>query len=146
MKIDLTEKEYRTLVETLELANWMLHAHAEEERKDTVEFRDLEQKIFALARDFGMGDEITYDKELEGYFSSKEIEEHCLTYVDEYNNDTFWDELIERMVARDLARHIGEEALEKMSFEEKFEKEEPFRIQYEEEFGQYGIEHLVLKP
>lgn len=143
--MELTEQEYRTLVESLELANWMLHAHAEEERKDTVKFRELEQKILSLAKNFGMSKEILYDEKLEEYFASKEIEDSCLAYVDEYNNDTFWDELIERMVARDLMRQEGENALDEMSFEEKLEKEEPFRIQYEEEFGQYGVDRLVVK-
>jgi hypothetical protein len=146
MKIDLTEQEYRTLVEALELASWMLHAHAEEERKDTERFRDLEQKVLSAAQDFGMGKEILYDKKLEEYYPSRDIEDRCLAYVDDYNNDTFWDELIERMVARDLMRKVGEKVYQDMGFEEKLEKEEPLRIQYEDEFGRYGIDRLVLKP
>jgi hypothetical protein len=146
MKIDFTNQEYKTLVEALELANWMLHAHAEEEREDTESFRDLEQKVLALSEDFGMADEIIYDKKLETYYPSREMEDNCLAHVDEYNNDTFWDELIERFVARDLIRQVGEEAYQAMDFEEKFKKEEPFRIQYEDEFGNNGIERLVIKP
>lgn len=146
MKIDFTDQEYKTLVEALELANWMLHAHAEEERKDTERFRDLEQKVLSLSKEFGMGKEIIYDKKLEEYYASREIEDSCLAYVDEYNNDTFWDELIERFVARDLIRQVGEKAYYEMGFEEKIEKEEPVRIQYEDEFGTNGIERLAIKP
>ena len=140
--MDFSKEEYRTLVEAMQLANWVLHAYAEEERKETKNFRELEQKILSFSKDYGMEKDVHYDKRLEEYLPSRELEEGALTYVDDYNNDTFWDELMERLVMRDLIAQIGEDGLEALSFEQRIEKEEPIRLKYEDEFEKYGISRL----
>ena len=145
MKINITNKEYRTLVEALELAGWVLHAHAEEEREDTKQFRELEQKILSFAKDFGMKNEISYDSKLEEYIPSRQFEENFLKYIDEYNDDTFWEELIERLVKRDLLREEGKEGFENLAFDERFQKEDPIRIKYENEFEHHGIERVFVR-
>ena len=145
MKINITNREYRTLVQALELASWVLHAHAEEERKDTKHFRELEQKILSFARDFGMGNEISYDPKLEEYLPTRQFEESVLGYIDAYNEDTFWEELIERLVKRDLLRQEGREGFEGLSFDERFQKEDPIRLKYENEFEHHGIERLSVR-
>ena len=67
-------------------------------------------------------------KNLKAIFPSKEIEEHC---------QPMWTNITPILLGmnssrgwwpRGSARHVGKEAMEKMSFEEKFEKEEPFEL------------------
>ncbi len=53
MEINITKKEYETLLEMLEITDWILHAHKTDMPEETKPFRELEQKIFSLAKDFG---------------------------------------------------------------------------------------------
>jgi len=53
MKINITKKEYRTLLEMIEIANWVLFAHKIEKDPETDKFRELEQKLLSYAKDMG---------------------------------------------------------------------------------------------
>lgn len=64
--------------------------------------------------------------------------------IDEYNNDTFWDELMFRMAERDLIEKYGEDAVRKMKFEERVDKEQPFLDAYRKEFEENGLSNLRL--
>jgi hypothetical protein len=66
-------------------------------------------------------------------------------YIDEYNSDVFWDELIHRLARRDLIREYGEENVINMSLEQLIEKEQQFIEKYDEEFAKNGIEYLEIK-
>ena len=65
-------------------------------------------------------------------------------YIDDYDNQTFWEELIERLANRDFLAKYGEEAIQKMSFEERFTKFQEFEERYDEEFEDHGIERIVI--
>ena len=45
MKIEITKKEYRALLDVFHLADWVLHAYKTEEGPETEEYRALEQKM-----------------------------------------------------------------------------------------------------
>lgn len=57
---------------------------------------------------------------------------------------TFWDELVERLVFRDLVRQEGRENLLQMNIIERFKKEDPIRGKYSREFEAYGLENLIV--
>ena len=145
MKINFTKKEYRAMVEALSIADWVLDAYSTTERAEMLRFEELFQKVFGHAKDFGMENDITYDPKLQEYNPSLQFEEQVLRYVDEYNEETFWDQLIDRLVRRDLARQEGEENIRQMDFEAYFRKEDPIRGKYEDEFEQHGIDRLTIK-
>jgi MFS transporter, OFA family, oxalate/formate antiporter len=63
MQVSITKKEYKTLLEILEIAGWVLSAHKTEKDPRTQKFRDLEQKFFALAADMGYPDFFEYDED-----------------------------------------------------------------------------------
>ena len=48
MKINITKKEYRTLLEMVEIANWVLYAHKTEEEPEKKKSPQL--RIYALCR------------------------------------------------------------------------------------------------
>lgn len=146
MKINFTKKEYQTLIDALEIASWVLHSHKIEEREETKKYRDLEQKLYSYAKDFGMKHLIVYDKKLEKYFPTKDFEDQspAMAFMEEYDNDTFWDELINRLALRDLILQEGEERFKEMPFEEHFTKEDPIRQKYQNEFESNGINNLNI--
>ncbi len=142
MKINFTKKQYEDLVKLVYLGTWMVNAHRTD---DIVEkYEDLEQYLLSFYKDFDMEKYIEFDKKLNKFFPTGEFEEDTDVeqYIDEYNNDIFWEELIDRLARRDFIRAYGEENLLKMTWEERFEKEQPFIDKYAEEFEKYGIERL----
>ncbi len=61
MNLVLSRKEFRSLLEVLEIADWVLHAYKAEEPAETRPYRELEQKVLAMAESFGFEDLVDYD-------------------------------------------------------------------------------------
>ena len=56
MKINFTKREYRLLIDILEISEWVLNAHSNVEREDTKKYSELAQKIFSYAKEMGYED------------------------------------------------------------------------------------------
>ena len=146
MEIDITKDEYSTLLEIFEIADWVLHAHKIEENPETAKYRNIEQKVFSYAEDFGFENLIRFDDHLEQYFPTKEFEETSagMKFIEEFENDSFWDELTERLVLRDLIRQEGKDNILRMTLEKRFQKEEPLREKYISEFQNNGLNNIDI--
>ena len=144
MKLNLTKKQYITLIKLLYLGEWMANAHRTDDRIE--EFEEFDQYILSFGKDFGLEGKIIYDEKLKMFFLTPEfISEAGLDdYIDEYDEDTFWNELISRLSRRDLIDRYGEEAIKDMKLEELIDKEQVFIEEYEEEFKRHGINNLVV--
>jgi len=147
MEITLTTDEYKTLLETVQIASWILHAYRVEQGPETKAYRDLEQKILSLAKEAGFGDLVQYSEELREYFPSREFEEKGppMQFIDEYDEESFWDELAERLGTRDLVEEEGEDTVRKMDPWERATRIESLHGSYLEEFEKYGLERLRLQ-
>jgi hypothetical protein len=147
MQVSITRKEYKTLLEILEISGWVLHSHKTEKDPRTQKFRDLEQKFFALAADMGYPDFFVYDEKLKSY-SPTDIHEETIDvfdYIEEYDDDTFWDKLGEMLGFRDLIDQIGEDAVADMDPGERFMKIEEMSSRYFDEFFENGIKRLYVQ-
>lgn len=146
MKINITKREYRLLLDILNIADWVLHAHHVQKPSETEGHRQLKQRFYSYAKEMGFKNLIEYIPKYEEYFPTAEFEDKSLymNYIDEFVEDTFWDELIERLVRRDLVREVGEDNFKNMSITERFEKEDPIRQKYEEEFEANGLANLQI--
>jgi len=144
MKIELTRKQYEALIKLIYLGEWVINAYRTDDRLR--EFEEVEQHILSFYEEFGMERNICFDKELKRFFMTREFEaeSHVHDYIDEYNENTFWDELIFRLARRDLIERYGEEAIKNMDLEEMMQKEGVFIDEYEEEFERNGIKNLVI--
>ena len=147
MNIEISKKEYRTLLDVLHIADWVLHAYKTEEGPETEEFRVLEQKFLSLAEDMGFGHFVEYDAEMKKYFPTREYEEtsSVMDAIVDYDNECFWDELTERLATRDLIQQEGKDKVVALDFEERMIKMETFQGRYEEEFERQGLNRLVIK-
>lgn len=146
MKINITKKEYQALLGTLYVADWIFHAHSEQQTEETKVYRELENKVLSLADEFSMGNCIECNEKTKERFLSKEfIKGNKLEgHIEKFENETFWEELLERLARRDFLRQYGEEAILKMSINERFEKEMFFHQKYDKEFGENGLENLKV--
>lgn len=146
MKVDITKKEYRTLLDLLGIAGWVLHAYRDEDATRTSGYREIEQKLYAKAAEFGCQDLIFHDEEEDQFFPTAEYEEEgpVLNFIDEYNDETFWKELVERLAMRDVLSRIGQKEFHAMSVEERMNKLDTAIGIYEEEFAKNGLNRLEI--
>ena len=146
MRIHLAQREYRVLLEILEMASWVLHAYETEKDPHKKKYRQLEQKLLSYAQEAGAGDLVVFDEKLREYFPTRLFEETSsgMEFVEEFEDQTFWDELCQRLARRDLLRQEGVEELSTMSLEERFEKEQALYDQYAREFETNGLDNVTI--
>jgi len=143
LKIEFNKNQYEGLIKLVYLGNWMVNAY----RIDDClrEFEEIEEYVLSFSDEMDFDNYVVYDKKFKKHFPTRKFEEEVHVYVDEYNDEMFWDELIDRFAKRDFINKYGQEAIRKMDLEERFGKLQPFINKYEREFGKYGIENLVIK-
>jgi len=144
MQVNLTKKEYITLPEMVYLADWMLHSYRTDRPPDRQAHRQLEEKILSLAKEFGCDDMVQFDQKLNAHFPTREFEDSVTPFIEEYDDDTLWAELTERLMQRDVVRAVGEEKLRTLTIEERLKAEEPHEQKYNDEFQEHGLERLEV--
>ena len=142
MNVSLTPEQYKTLLLTTYLGNWMVNSHQFETDKT---FDTLASHVYSYAESFGLASLVELDADNGQYYPTRELEALAAEHMDAYDNETFWAELIERLSERDLVAKYGQDASEKMTVEEHFTNSEEFEARYDEEFENYGVERLTIK-
>jgi len=143
MKIELTEEQFKTLLKLAYIARWIAtYRNAD----DVEEYVSLEEYLFSLADECGLEKFAEYNEEIEGYMPSREFEEetNIREMLNEYEESIFWDQLISRLVYRDLLRALGEENIKNANREEVMRMQENFVKAYLHEFSRNGLENLEI--
>lgn len=143
MKIEFSKTQYKTLVKALFLASWVVNSHKTEEPDD--EFERLEQYILSHGKFFDLKN-VEFDDKHGKYYHDREFEEKTLKHLEEFVDESFWVELIDRLAERDFFNALGESEIRKMSRDERFRKFYEFADPYEAEFAEHGIDKLVIRP
>ncbi len=150
MKVKLTmdREQYENLLRLAYLGNWMINGiRTGGEQDEFIEaYNQLLQFLLARAYEAGMDDIVEYSEEYGKWLPTGAFTEETeiAEYIDEYNDDNFWEELVYRLAERDFTTRYGEETARAMSLDEYIEKRHPFLEKYEEEVTQNGIENLYL--
>lgn len=144
--IELTSKQFETLLKVVYLGNWMANAHRTDDMKK--DYESIEDYIFSLAPQFGFKKYMDHDDaDGEKYYPTRLFEEQ--TDVDklheEYDEETFWDELIHRLAERDFYEQYPEKVIKKMSREERFVLLSRFVEAYCQEMEEFGLERLRVE-
>ena len=148
MKINFTKKEYLLLLDVLYMADWVLNAHREaDEKEDTREYEKLEQKILSYAKKMGMEKYVDFDPEYNMYFHSRFFEEtrRAQEFIDEFENDCFWEELINRLTKRDFLKSFSEKEIKEMDPYTRFERLLELSEKYSDEFEKNGLKNILVK-
>ncbi len=74
-----------------------------------------------------------YDENFKIYFPTNKFDEFVQHYIEDYDENYFWEELFYRMSERDFIRAYSRNEISKMEMKERFEKEEPFREKWDKE-------------
>jgi len=145
MELTLSRAEYRLLLDMVYIATWVMTAFKTEEDARTAAYEELEQKIFSMAEKAGFGHLIEYAAEFASYFPLRDFEENgpAHGFIDEYEDDSFWEQLTSRLAERDVIKKLGSAAkymqLDPMERIDLLGEREEF---YNEEFATHGLERL----
>ena len=143
MKINIKKNEYRLLLDMVEIAEWVLNSHRTDSSDEIKQYSELYQKILSHAKEMGFENLITYDESLDGYYATAEYEEsEHMRYIEEFEDDVFWEALPHRLAVRDLMEQIGEEGYTDMEFEERMSKLVELEAFYYVELEDNGIDNL----
>lgn len=150
IEIGFTKEQFKILLKLAYLGEWMVNANrdgsAENPRKK--EYEKLEDYIFSFAKEFGFGEYVDNEDADKGkFFPTRIFEEETDVHKlhEEYDEETFWDELIDRLGERDFYRHYSKNKLQKMSQKERFVNLYEFIDKWAEEIDENGIERLEIK-
>lgn len=142
MQIDLTKEQYRHMLDMLYLGEWTANGVRLYEQRLT-DYDDMLRTFCAKAEEFGCGDLVSYDAEQDGYYPNDAYEQEMRPIVDQYNNATFWQELVNRMAAKE-ALEAGYGFLSEEAYTRAKSQAE---LSYEQEFKTNGLRHVqVVKP
>ena len=144
MDIKLTEKQFEKLLKLTYLGMWVVEAH---EQDNDNYFTEIEQLLYSKSEEISDQKFIEYDEVSKKYYPALNFdkEDIIVKYIDTYEENIFWDELIDRLTKRDMINKYGLDGIQKMSQEEVFEHEKEFIDKYEQEFQKTGIENLGIK-
>lgn len=143
MKIECTKEEFKVLMDLVYAGNLLINGpKSKEERVER--YSDMEQKIFAMAKEYGLDDLIEYDEEFKEYMPTHEYEEDEFNeYIDEYDTSVFWEELVMRLARRDALNYAGD-VDQNVSPGALREMQLKWEEQYEEEIADNGIMNLKI--
>lgn len=142
MEIDFTREQFEKLLDLTYLGNWAVNSYRIDDRIE--EYEDLTEYLLSFAIAFGFKEKIDFDEGEGRYFPSRRFEEKNLEFIEEYEEESFWDNLILRLAERDIIREYGEDAVNSMDWEEREKKKAPYLRKYQKEIDENGIENLEV--
>ena len=147
MRLDLTDDQARTLVECLYIANWIVAGWNDfDDLQMRSDVSELEQLIFGVAADSNP-DYLEGEPGAKGeLFPTMELEERSRARdaLDLYEDNVFWEELIERLAEREAMRDTGEAAWRTMSGSARIDRVDPHAKRIREALRRHGINALMV--
>ena len=104
MKISFTTREYARLLELAYLGRWVVASRKGEDAPAARRYDDIFQKLLGLATSLGCASLV--EERADGLLdpSAKlEEDEQVREIISEFENDTFWNELVGRLAEADYA-------------------------------------------
>jgi len=148
MEISLTTEELALLLRLACIGDWVKHGHLEGDECNDVDVqahRHVLRKLLAAAYKAKMTALVEYDGKMDEYFETKGFEADYLQCIDEYVEEAFWEELADRLAARDIINELGEAAFEALSQIERIEKITDLTEWYLNEWTSHGIRRLKVE-
>ena len=133
MNIELTDKEFRRLLDTVYIGNWILNSTRGNDR--ITDYDDVESRIFSYCKDHGM--KALIESNHGAVIPSAEFENGGIhDAIADYEDSVFYEILAEELARRDMD-------FQPISSENLFELTS--RIdEYIEEFEQNGVDNITL--
>ena len=101
MNLELTKEQYLSLLKALSIASWVNTSITEIEDDLELDFEPLEQYVMSKHKDFGVEEEVFFDKDTNSYYPTQDFEDSVIPIIDIFEDTTFWEELTHRLSRRD---------------------------------------------
>jgi hypothetical protein len=146
MKINFTKKEYRALLDVIQIADWVINSHETEEREDTEEFDALFQKLLSHAEEMGFAGLVERSSKDGKYYATFNFETESVSeqLIQEFENNSFWEELIARLGRRDALKDKEAPSIVEVSEEEWFSALTAAEQKWAKEFEENDLDRLVV--
>ena len=141
MQINVTPGQFRKLLILTHLGEWVVNAFRDEVDRG---FEQAASAVYAGAKEAGAGHWIEFDADEKAYYPSADLDEAAHRFLDEYDDQTFWDELAERLAWRDLCSRYGETAVDAMREEDRVKALDEIAVRYQKEFEARGVDRLIM--
>lgn len=143
IKIEFSEEEYGNLVRLVYFGNWLVNGVREAPVR---KYQQLKRYIFSFALKTKSARLVSFSREYGEFVPSPELENDAEVkkFIDNYDEETFWEELARRLSKRDLEKEYGLR-LSAMDKKEISEKEYLLVDKYSREFARHGIGNLHLQ-
>ncbi|WP_082234768.1 hypothetical protein [Halobacillus massiliensis] len=106
VQLEMDQEQYQKLVEAVFLGTWMVNSTKLELDENFEEIREL---ILSKYKEAGLEDKVSYQQAFDIHELNREYEEQLFQkYIDEYEEHSFWDMLIEKMSEKQLKEEYGE--------------------------------------
>jgi len=142
MVIDLTKEEYQRLIELAYLGEWTVNAFRDPARTLPA-YEDALRSLLSHAEEAGCAQ--WADPETCDPTEELEMNRDIRRYIDEYNDESFWYELLERFAYRDLEKELGFRSVRDMNPRQREERLETLKEKYLDELENHGIENLAFR-
>ncbi|ABZ95074.1 hypothetical protein EHQ92_16970 [Leptospira biflexa] len=149
MEMELSLEQYETLLKLVYMGDWVISTlqakdRSEDEPDSDSRYADVVRHVFSQAEHAGLGNIVQIDQNNGEPYLTREFEEESglVDILEDYEDEVFWQALIERLAHRDFLRHFGETAISQMAIEERIEKETPFHDKWATEFHENGLENI----
>lgn len=141
MELKCTKEEFKALLDLVYAGNLLINGMREVDER-ILPHSEMEQKIFAMAKEFGYEELIEFDDEFNEYMPTRAYENSEVNdYIDAYEDKVFWEELVVRMARRQALNELGDESPDMTSAELR-QRQIELEEYYEDEFIENGIYHL----
>jgi len=141
VKIELTNEEFRKLIELAYLGEWMINAQHDPDFQDEAATAAV-QKLMGAHKVEG----VDVDAETgENFMTSDWTERLYDEYILDYDDHIFWDELTERLAQRDLARERGIDA-DQLNRDDDLLELRPLEDRYRAELEEHGLDRIEISP
>ena len=143
MKFNISKKEYLSLLDMLYISDWVMHGHDIEDNNNA--YKTLRKKILSFFKEMGADDRIEYSKEDDDYYELTPFDSSIHTkFIDPYDDQSFWEELIDRLGERDAVAQVGVDRFQKMDYLERAEILSETTKCYADEFNEHGLDYLKI--
>lgn len=144
MTIDFTDEEFAALLEMAYLGEWMTNAHLSSEDDRNVEYEAVLSKLLGQAREIGLDELVEVEGDRFVPSTAFEESEAVRSVIEDYDDDTFWQEIVDRLATRDVLQRFGERRLEGMTPDERLAILDEAAERYAKEMEEYGLDRLIV--
>lgn len=141
----LSSDEYRVLAKLVFLGEWMANANREE---PSPEYEALAERVYGLSVEAGAAEYVGVVGSGLDPSGVTTLEMELAPVIQQYDEDAFWQELVERLSLRDFMKKYSAEEIDGMSEQVMFARRMELADHYESIFGTIGLDclHVVTPP